>query len=261
MSTISEIVNLKKHPIIKSNKYISNCNTKLINNSILQLDEFLTDKSLNQIQKEALNLKKKAFYCSQKHTILLNKKNSKISNKDPCNREMTSDKGCVPHDLNPKKSILNSLYKSKEFKIFLNKILNIKNIYPYKDKLSSINYNYYEKKQQLGWHFDNASFAITLMIQSPNSGGVFQYTNKGRNYEKNYLNKNYIGNIINNKKKPTSLNVKPGTLLLFYGRNYLHRVTPVRSKKPRILVTLNYNLEKGIELSLNARKTFFGRIK
>ena len=74
MSTISEIVNLKKHPIIKSNKYISNCNTKLINNSILQLDDFLTDKSLNQIQKEALNLKKKAFYCSQKHTILLNKK-------------------------------------------------------------------------------------------------------------------------------------------------------------------------------------------
>ena len=132
MSTISEIVNLKKHPIIKSNKYISNCNTKLINNSILQLDDFLTDKSLNQIQKEALNLKKKAFYCSQKHTILLNKKNSKISNKDPCNREMTSDKGCVPHDLIPKKSILNSLYKSKEFKIFLNKILNIKNIYPYK---------------------------------------------------------------------------------------------------------------------------------
>ena len=53
----------------------------------------------------------------------------------------------------------------------------------------------------------------------------------------------------------------PGTLLLFYGRNYLHRVTPVRSKKPRILVTLNYNLEKGVELSLNARKTFFGRIK
>ena len=67
MSTISEIVNLKKHPIIKSNKYISNCNTKLINNSILQLDDFLTDKSLYKIQKEALNLKKKAFYLSLIH--------------------------------------------------------------------------------------------------------------------------------------------------------------------------------------------------
>ena len=260
MSKISGIVNLNNHPIIGSNKYFKSCNKELIKNSILKLDDFLTKNALLKIQKEAIFLKKKAFYCTQKHTILLNKKNSKISYKDPCNTEVISDKGCVPHDLIPKSSLLNLLYNSKEFKNFLIKILGINQIYPYKDKLSSINYNYYEKKQQLGWHFDNASFAITLMIQSPKSGGVFQYTNKGRNYEKNYINKNYISKVIKGKINAETLKVKPGTLLLFYGRNYLHRVTPVSSTKPRILVTLNYNLEKGIELSKNARKTFFGRV-
>ena len=260
MNKISEIVNLKNHPIIKSNEYIKKCNRKLINNSILQLDNFLTKKGLLNIQKEALKLKTKAFFCSQKHTILLNKKNLKISEKDPCNIEVTSDKGCVPHDLIPNNSFLNIIYESSEFKNFLIKVLGVKKIYPYKDKLSSINYNYYEKKQQLGWHFDNASFAITLMIQSPNSGGIFQYSNKGRDYENNYIDKNFISKIINDQIKVEELKVKPGTLILFYGRNYLHRVTPVKSKKPRILVTLNYNLEKGIELSKNARKTFFGRI-
>ena len=260
MNKISEIVNLNNHPIIESNSYFESCNIKLINKSILQLDDFLTKKALLKIQKEALYLKKKAFYCSQKHTILLNKKNSKISNKDPCNVEVISDKGCVPHDLIPKDSFLNSLYKSKKFLNFLTKILRIKKIYPYKDKLSSINYNYYERKQQLGWHFDNASFAITLMIQSPESGGIFQYINKGRKYENNYIDKNFIRKVISGKINVEEINVKPGTLILFYGRNYLHRVTPVTSNKPRILVTLNYNLEKGIELSKNARKTFFGRI-
>jgi len=260
MSTISEIVNLKNHPIIESNDYIKDCNIKLKRQSILHLDNFLTKKCLLKIQKEALILKNNAFYCSQKHTVLLNKKNVQMSNKDPCNIEVISDKGCVPHDLIPNNSFLNLLYKSKEFKKFLTKVLEIKKIYPYKDKLSSINYNYYEKTQQLGWHFDNASFAITLMIQSPDSGGVFQYTNKGRNYENNYMDKNFISKIIKNKIDVKTLNVKPGTLLLFYGRNYLHRVTPVTSDKPRILVTLNYNLEKGIELSINARKIFFGRI-
>ena len=259
MSTISEIVNLRNHPISKSKAYIKDCNIKLKDQSILQLDNFLTKKCLLRIQKEALSLKNNAFYCSQKHTILLNKTNNKISSKDPCNIEVISDKGCVPHDLIPNNSSLNLLYKSNEFKNFLTQVLGIKRVYPYADKLSSINYNYYEKKQQLGWHFDNASFAITLMIQSPESGGVFQYTNKGRNYEDNYIDKNFISKIIKNKINVEKLNVKPGTLLLFYGRNYLHRVTPVTSKKPRILVTLNYNLEKGIELSLNARKTFFGR--
>ena len=60
--------------------------------------------------------------------------------------------------------------------------------------------------------------------------------------------------------KANKVNSEAGTLILFYGRNYLHRVTPVTSKKPRILVTLNYNEEKGTKLSENARLTFFGRI-
>ena len=97
------------------------------------------------------------------------------------------------------------------------------------DKLSSINYNYYEKNQQLGWHFDNASFAITLMIENADSGGIFEYINKGRDYEKNYLNKNLIQDVLSGRYPVKKIAVKPGTLLLFYGRNYLHRVTPVTS--------------------------------
>ena len=49
----------------------------------------------------------------------------------------------------PKKSYLNKLYNSNEFRNFIKKVLNLKNIYPYKDKLSSINYNYYEKSSTI----------------------------------------------------------------------------------------------------------------
>ena len=52
------------------------------------------------------------------------------------------------------------------------------------------------------------------------------------------------------------MNIEAGTLVLFYGRNYLHRVTPVTSSIPRILATLNYNHEKNLELAENARLTF-----
>ena len=260
MTDISSIVNLDHHPITVSEEYLKKCKNSLRNNSILQLNNFLLPDSLKKIQNESQILHSKAYYCSQNHTVLLTKKDHKMGNLDPCNIEVISDKGCVPHDLIPKSSDLNTLYQSKHFKFFLKNVFGIKKIFPYNDKLSSINYNYYEKKQQLGWHFDNASFAITLMIQSPTSGGVFEYTNKGRNYENNYINKKFISKIINGKIDIEKLNVKAGTLILFYGRNYLRRVTPVTSNKPRILITLNYNLEKGIELSKNARKTFFGRI-
>ena len=259
MNDIDKIVNLVKYPIFNSNKFIIKCNNNLRKNSILQLNNFLTKECLINLQKEAKKLHSKAFYCSQMHTILLSKKDKKLPSNDPCNIEVKSDKGCVPHDLIPSKSYLNQLYKSNKFKEFIIKVLGIKNIYPYKDKLSSINYNYYEKNQQLGWHFDNASFAITIMIRSSDSGGDFQYFTEGRDYDKKIIDKFVIKNILDQKVKIKELKVNPGTLVLFYGRNYLHRVTPVKSINGRILVTLNYNIEKGIKLSENACETFFGR--
>jgi hypothetical protein len=98
------------------------------------------------------------------------------------------------------------------------------------------------------------------MIQSPASGGIFQYVVDGRNVEKKTVNVQLINSVLQNKYPAEELRVEEGTLVLFYGRNYLHRVTPVTSQKPRVLATLNYNLEKNIELSENARLTFFGRL-
>jgi len=261
MNSINQIVNFDLHPVNISTDYLNTCKNKLKNNSVLQLDNFLLPKSLKKIQNEANLLHSKAYYCTQNHTVLLNKKNNDLDINDPCNIEVKSDKGCVPHDLIPPESDLSKLYNSSNFIQFLETVLGINKIYPYQDTLSSINYNYYEKHQQLGWHFDNASFAITLMIQSPDSGGVFQYINEGRNFEKKIIDKKLIKLILNDSCPVNELSVQPGTLILFYGRNYLHRVTPVSSEKCRILVTLNYNLEEGVELSENARLTFFGRIK
>ena len=259
MNYINKIINYHEHPLDDLN-YINKCKNKILNKSILVLNNFLTKQCLKELILEALNLENKAFYCSQNHTILLNKYDNSLETNDPLNIEVTSDKGCVPHDMLEKNSKLNILYKSVIFKNFLKEVLCLKNLYPYSDTLSSINYNYYQNGQQLGWHFDNASFAITLMIQSADYGGEFEYVSKGRDYKNNYIDKKYIKKIIENNILPEKINADAGTLILFYGRNYLHRVTPVQSAKPRILVTLNYNEEEGTQLSTNARLTFFGRL-
>ena len=259
MNNINSIINIEDHPI-ENKEYRNYCYETLRKKSILTLENFLNQESLYSIQREALLLEVKAFYCSQKHTVLLNQYDNNIDREDPLNIEVISDKGCVPHDLIKPNSKLNLLYNSSKFKDFLISVLGIKNIFPYRDSLSSINYNYYQNEQQLGWHFDNASFAITLMIQSPDKGGVFEYINKGRDYNSKFIDKDFIYKVLNDDVKAKQLIVNPGTLVLFYGRNYLHRVTPVESVKPRILVTLNYNEEGNIMLSENARNTFFGRI-
>ena len=260
MNNLRTIIDFQRHPIDDLNSYARHCRSELQKNFILILNNFLTKEALVKLQHEAQALHDKAFYCSQNHNIFLTEKNTRLDDSHPCNIEIISNKGCVPHDLIPHDSHLRIIYNSAVFQSFIQSVLSLDKIHPYADTLSSINYNYYEKNQQLGWHFDNASFAITLMIQSSASGGSFQYVVDARNVEKNILNVQLIDSVLQNKHPAEELRGEEGTLVLFYGRNYLHRVLPVTSKKNRILVTLNYNLKKSIELSENARLTFFGRL-
>ena len=98
------------------------------------------------------------------------------------------------------------------------------------------------------------------MIQSSDSGGQFQYVVNARDFEKGTIDESLVDSVLKGETSVEELKISEGALVLFIGRNYLHRVTPVASQKPRILATLNYNLEKGLELSENARQTFFGRL-
>ena len=260
MDNWQDIIDVQRHPIEDINSYALRCKDTLQKNSILVLNNFLTNEALVKLQREAHALHENAFYCTQNHNVLLAEKNTQLDDYHPCNIEIISDKGCVPQDLIPHDSYLKKVYTSELFQSFVQCVLSIDKIYPYADPLSSINYNYYHKEQQLGWHFDNASFALSLMIQSSASGGKFQFVFDGRNVEKNTVNVPLIDSVLQNKYPVEELQVEEGTLILFFGRNTLHRVTPVTSKKPRVLATLNYNIEKNIELSENARLTFFGRL-
>jgi hypothetical protein len=78
--------------------------------------------------------------------------------------------------------------------------------------------------------------------------------------EKNTVNIPLIKSVLLNKHPLEELQSEEGTLVLFYGRNYLHRVTPITSTIPRVLATLNYNLEKDLKLTEDVRLTFFGRL-
>ena len=172
MKPLREIIDGERHPI-DDKTYAARCRGELQKTAILVLNNFLTKAALVELQREAQSLHEKIFYCARKHNVLLTEKNTRLDNNHPCNIEVVSDKGCVPHDLIPPGSHLRTIYNSKIFQSFVQSVLSLDKIHPYADTLSSINYNYYEETQQLGWHFDNASFAITLMIQSPASGGKF----------------------------------------------------------------------------------------
>ena len=66
--------------------------------------------------------------------------------------------------------------------------------------------------------------------------------------------------VLDGKIPPEKLSLGAGSLVLFRGRNSMHRVTPVKGNQARLLVVLAYNTEPGISLSESARMTFYGRL-
>lgn len=248
------------HYPAKSESFIAECRKKLDEEGVLVLHGFIRIASLNLMKLEAAEKQDKAFYCTQKHSVYLTPHDDNLPNDHVKNRQVVSSKGCICDDDISENSPLRILYNAPEFRDFVKGVTGETELHPYADPLSSINIHYANKGQELGWHFDNSSFAITLMIESAESGSQFEYIKDIRDADAGAMNFEAVGAVLDGDREAQVVQMKPGTLVLFRGRNSIHRVTPNEGDKTRMLAVLAYNSEAGVELSESARMTFYGRL-
>jgi hypothetical protein len=225
---------------------------------ILIFNSFIGSDGLKILQKEANELKEQSYRSSSEYNVYISEYDNTFSSDSPRNRIMSTSKKCIPNDLIPKDSILQRLYDSSFLKDFFCELLDKENLYPYEDSLSSININYYDKGDALGWHFDNSDYTITLLIKNCTKGGVYEFFNDMR-YKDGKEDYAFVEKILDNEVSGTKIDSFEGDLMIFKGNKSIHQVTAVEEGE-RVLVTFNYNETTGISLSEKSRKTFFGRI-
>ena len=256
---IGKWVNLKSCPL-SSIDFVNKCHQKLSDTGVLLLPKFLLPEALNQTIKEAEAKAHLAYFTKNTHNVYLSELDTSLPETHVFNRQVKSSKGCITTDQIHSESGLHVIYNSSIFKKFIANVVKENTIYPYADPLSGINIHYAREGEELGWHFDNSSFAITLLLQAPKEGGVFQYANNLCNTNSEEINFDCVEDVLNDKASVKTLLMEEGTLVLFRGLNSLHRVTPTIGNRTRILVVLAYNNKAGISLSKTARMTFFGRL-
>ena len=257
-TNIRNIIDLGKYPLEDAN-FIKLCRTKISENGVLTLPNFLNEQIIKYLVEEGSDAQNMAFFSNSTHNVYLTKNNLELDDDHIFNRQVVSSKGCITDDQIPQISPLKTLYNSEIFREFLASVLGEKKLYEYADGLSSINVHYASEGEELGWHFDNSSFAITLLLQAPEAGGSFEYIKDLRDAEAGEMNFEGVKSLLDGITKPEVLKVEPGTLVLFRGKNSIHRVTPTRGNKTRMLVVLAYNTKPGMSLSKSAQMTFFGR--
>ena len=256
---LEEIVDLDRHPVTQRD-YADQCAAQLDRDGVLVLDGFILPEPLSLMHSESAAQEDKAYFCTQSHSVYLTPNDPDYPSDHPANRKVVSSKGCICDDVIDAQSPLRTLYDDPNFRSFVAGTTGQSELHPYADTLSSINIHYANRGQELGWHFDNSSFAITLLIQKPDAGSRFEYVKGLRDADAGEMNYEGVDALLRGAVQPQVLSMEPGTLVLFRGRNSIHRVSPNESDRTRMLAVLAYNAEPGVELSESARMTFFGRL-
>ncbi|MCK0094077.1 2OG-Fe(II) oxygenase [Yoonia sp. F2084L] len=257
--TIADTIDLATYPISDSD-FADQCQRTLNETGVLVLPDFIGAAALQAMKYEATAGLSQAYFCAQNHSVYLTPHDSNFPDDHPQNRQVVSSKGCICDDVIDAQSPLRTLYDSRDFRAFVAHVTGQPELHPYADPLSSINIHYAGRGQELGWHFDNSTFAITLLIEKPDAGGRFEYVKDLRDADAGEMNYEGVGALLQGDVAPQVLTMEPGTLVLFRGRNSIHRVSPNESDKTRMLAVLAYNAEPGVALSENARMTFYGRL-
>lgn len=255
---LDEIVDLGAYPITDA-AFQAQCRDRFDETGVLVMSGFTLPAAIREIAAEGQANHESVYAKTEQHTVYLSPTDPGFAPDHARNRMVTSSKGCITDDLIPQTSALRTLYDAPEFRGFLCAVLGEAALYEYADPLSSINLHFAETGQELGWHFDNSSFAITLMVQPPEQGGAFEYVTDARDADAGEMGFDVVADVLDGRAKVEQLVVDAGTMVFFRGRNSMHRVAPNEGERTRMLAVLAYNSEPGVALSEAARMTFFGR--
>jgi hypothetical protein len=142
---------------------------------------------------------------------------------------------------------------------FAGGILGMSAIYPYACPMAGCIFTVAEKGELQDWHFDANDFIVSLMLESADKGGHFEYVSGLRTPETDDdfdgVRRVFRGEHPGVTRPP----IESGTLTIFKGRYNFHRASPVEGKGRRVMAILTYEDTPDRVGVPKYQKLFFGR--
>ena len=134
--------------------------------------------------------------------------------------------GAVPYDAIPRSSPLRQLYEWEPLCDLVEAVVDRGPLYRYADPFGALNLAVMGEGEELQWHFDQTDFVVSVAIQTADSGGYFEVHPRIRSEGDEHYDE-VAAVLAGYGETCVTLPMTPGTLLVFEGRNSLHRVSPV----------------------------------
>lgn len=261
-SEFSTVIDLHRYPLDQPDsraglEFAGRCRDEYRKNGLCILPDFILPDARRDFVTEAGEYINHTYFCDDTHNVYLTEYSDGASRADVINRQEQTFVGSVAYDLIPQDALLNRLYQWDPLKDFIGHVLDKKPFYRFADPFGACSVNVFVEGGRHGWHFDESEFSVTLMLQAAQCGGEFEYVPmiRGLENEREIVNDLLDGSCQGVVKLPFT----PGTLLIFGGRQTLHRVTQVSGSQPRLVPVICYAESPDMQNSEAVRKLFWGR--
>jgi hypothetical protein len=130
-------------------------------------------------------------------------------------------------------------------------------VYRNQDKYQALNISMMNAGGCQQWHFDSGRMVTTLLLQEPESGGIFEYvpelrSDKSENFEQ-------VQRVLDgDTRRNQQIELKAGTLSLFRGHYSMHRVTEVQGDRTRIQAILGFSTDPELKGNLDSSILHYG---
>ena len=259
---MNNLIDLERYPLHQlesaaAQQLVAQCIDDLQLNGMFTLKEFMRREAIDEMLPVLLRkIKSESFTHARQHNIYFNDDIGDIPADHPAlarvetiNHTLCGDQLAEP---------LRQIYLWSGLSEFLARVMQKSNLYPMDDPLACANVMGYYEGEGLNWHFDRSEFTTTLLLQSPQQGGDFQYRQDLRSEQA----PNYDGIaslLCGEDPEVTTLKLGAGDLNVFKGKNTAHRVTPPVGDLVRVVTVFTYYETPGRMFSDEENMGFYGR--
>jgi hypothetical protein len=260
----ARFVDLDRYPILDlgaapARALVSQCRAQLAASGACELPGFLTAEATERMAKESDALVGRGHFAETRATVYLGLPEQGLPDGHPRGRlGGRSAVEAIAYDLIPPSHALRRLYEWDGLLAFVGAALGKEPLYRYADPYGALNVAAMKEGDELQWHFDQTDFVVSIALRDADRGGDFEYTPLIRHRDdERYADVQAV--LDGDRARVRRVPMTPGTLLLFEGRNSMHRVTPIAGPTARLVALLAYDTKPDTVSTELLRRVRYGR--
>ncbi len=261
--TINQFVDTDRYPIADGpghgrSALVASCQKQLTETSGVQLEGFIRPDAVAAMAREVRDRTAMADVISNYQNPYMSDEDKSLPITHPARCYDTWNSKSLCRDRMVEDGTIAALFQRMELLEFVRDCLALKTLHHYRDPMVGYMVNLIYDGDSVPWHFDTNGFSVSILLQVPEQGGVFEFAPNIRSEQSE--NFDGVSNVLNDgHDNIVKLPAMPGDLLIFQGRNSLHRVTAVSGAVARYSLIFGYTVDPDVIGTATRRLRHFGR--